>query len=152
MLHVVLVEPEIPPNTGNIARMCLAAGARLHLIEPLGFQIDDRQLRRAGMDYWHHCDIHHWPDLPAWTAAHRETRKWYFTTKTRRAYWNADFADGDALIFGKETRGLPESLLEANKEQLLTIPMAPAARSLNLGTSAGIATYEALRQIKNTTN
>ncbi|MFV0416439.1 MAG: tRNA (cytidine(34)-2'-O)-methyltransferase [Chthoniobacterales bacterium] len=148
MLHVVLVEPEIPPNTGNAARMCLAAGVRLHLIEPLGFQIDDRQLRRAGMDYWKLCDIHYWPDLSAWAAAHPKNRKWYFTTKTDRVYWDATFADGDALIFGKETRGLPESLLTANSEQLLTIPMTPEARSLNLGTSVGIATYEALRQIK----
>lgn len=149
MLHVVLVEPEIPPNTGNIARLCLAAGARLHLVEPLGFSLDDRALRRAGMDYWHEVDVHRWPDLATLRAAAGAARFYFFTTKTDRAYWNARFADGDYLVFGRETRGLPESLLAAEAAHCLTIPMAPGARSLNLATSAGIALYEAKRQLAN---
>lgn len=149
MLHIVLVEPEIPPNTGNIARLCLAAGARLHLVEPLGFQIDDRALRRAGMDYWHEVDIRQWPNLQTLeTEAGPAARWFYFTTKTKRAYWNVAFADGDYLVFGRETKGLPESLLAANPESCVTIPMMPDARSLNLATSVGIALYEAKRQIR----
>lgn len=147
MLHVVLVEPEIPPNTGNIARLCLAAGARLHLVEPLGFSLDDRALRRAGMDYWPEVDVRRWPDLGALRAEAGEARFYFFTTKTTRVYWDATFHDGDYLVFGRETRGLPESLLAAEEPRCLTIPMAPGARSLNLATSAGIALYEATRQI-----
>jgi tRNA (cytidine/uridine-2'-O-)-methyltransferase len=149
MFHIVLVEPEIPPNTGNIARLCLAAGARLHLVEPLGFQIDDRALRRAGMDYWHEVDIRRWPNLHALQADAGERGRWfYFTTKTERAYWDVAFADGDYLVFGRETKGLPESLLAAHADQCVTIPMMPNARSLNLATSVGIALYEAKRQIR----
>ncbi len=147
MLHVVLVEPEIPPNTGNIARLCLAAGARLHLVEPLGFSLDDRALRRAGMDYWHEADVHRWPDFATLRAAAAGARFHFFTTKTDQAYWHANFRDGDHLVFGRETRGLPESLLSAEAPHCLTIPMAPGARSLNLATSAGIALYEAKRQL-----
>ncbi len=147
MFHIVLVEPEIPPNTGNIARLCLAAEARLHLIEPLGFQIDDRALRRAGMDYWHEVDVHRWPSLDALVSTVDSAAGWhYFTTKTKRCYWDASFHDGDYLVFGRETKGLPESLLVANCDRCLTIPMAASARSLNLATSAGIALYEAKRQ------
>ena len=150
MLHIVLIEPEIPPNTGNIARLCLAAGARLHLVEPLGFSLDDRALLRAGMDYWHEVDVRTWPDFSALRAAAEPiARFFFFTTKTQRSYWNAAFNDGDHLVFGRETRGLPESLLAAHEPDCLTIPMAPGARSLNLATSAGIALYEAKRQIEN---
>lgn len=150
MLHVVLVEPEIPPNTGNIARLCLAAGARLHLVEPLGFSLDDRALRRAGMDYWHDVDVHRWPSFEFLRAAAATASRFYFfTTKSDRGYWDAAFRDGDHLVFGRETRGLPESLLAANEENCLTIPMQPGARSLNLATSAGIALYEAKRQLEN---
>ena len=148
MLHVVLVEPEIPQNTGNIARTCLAAGARLHLVEPLGFEIDGAALRRAGMDYWEQCDVQRWPSLEALRAAAGSARFFYLTTKATRVYWDAGFADGDYLVFGRETRGLPESLLAQEKEHLLTIPMKPAARSLNLATSVGIVLYEACRQIR----
>jgi len=148
MLHVVLVEPEIPPNTGNIARLCLAAGARLHLVEPLGFSLEEKALRRAGMDYWDQCDVKTWPSLEALQEASPGARFFYFTTKTQQVYWEADFADGDHLVFGRETRGLPESLLAAHAESCLTIPQQPAARSLNLATAAGIALYEALRQIR----
>ncbi len=148
MLHVVLVEPEIPPNTGNIARLCLAAGARLHLVEPLGFSLDDRALRRAGMDYWKEVDVRTWPGLPALELdAEPNARFYFFTTKTTRCLWDATFADGDHLVFGRETKGLPESLLADRREDCLTIPMTPAARSLNLATSAGIALYEAKRQL-----
>lgn len=144
--HIVLLEPEIPQNTGNIARTCLAVGARLHLIEPLGFSITASQLARAGMDYWKACDVHQWKNLAAWQEAHPSTRSWFFTTKSSAPHWHADFLPGDALFFGRETRGLPESLLAAHPDSLLRIPMQPQARSLNLATSVGIALYEACRQ------
>lgn len=147
MLHVVLVEPEIPPNTGNIARLCLAAGARLHLVEPLGFSLDEKALRRAGMDYWHLCDVKRWASLAELQASEPAARYFYFTAKASQVYWNESFQDGDFLVFGRESRGLPESLLRANPEACLTIPMQPDARSLNLATSVGIALYEAKRQI-----
>lgn len=160
--HVVLISPEIPPNTGNIGRLCVAAGARLHLVKPLGFQIDDRTLARAGLDYWPHLDWRLWESFGELQAAVEPTadqgigeraagvpaRFFYFTTKTTRPYWAATFQPGDYLVFGRETRGLPESLLVANAERCLTIPMAPAARSLNLATATGIVLYEALRQIR----
>ena len=148
MLNVVLVEPEIPQNTGNIARTCLAAGARLHLIEPLGFDLDGAALRRAGMDYWEKCDVHRWPSLGALRTEAGLARFFYLTSKATRPYWEARFGPGDYLVFGRETRGLPESLLEQEREHLLTIPMEPAARSLNLATSVGIVLYEARRQIQ----
>ncbi len=147
MLHVVLVEPEIPPNTGNIARLCLAAGARLHLVEPLGFSLDEKALRRAGMDYWHLCDVKRWVSLAGLHASEPAGRYFYFTTKASRVYWNEAFKDGDFLVFGRESRGLPESLLRENVEACLTIPMQPEARSLNLATSVGVVLYEAKRQI-----
>ena len=147
MLHVVLVEPEIPQNTGNIARTCLAAGARLHLVEPLGFEIDGAALRRAGMDYWEKCDVRRWKNLEALRAEAGGARFFFLTTKGSNPYWDARFADGDYLVFGRETRGLPESLLVQEQEHLLTIPMSPAARSLNLATSVGIVLYEACRQL-----
>jgi tRNA (cytidine/uridine-2'-O-)-methyltransferase len=150
MLHVVLVEPEIPPNTGNIARLCLAAGASLHLVEPLGFSLDEKALRRAGMDYWHLCDVKRWGSLEDLQVAESTRRFFYFTTKASRVYWTETFRDGDFLVFGRESRGLPESLLKANAEKCLTIPMAPEARSLNLATSVGIVLYEAKRQISGT--
>lgn len=149
MFHVVLVEPEIPPNTGNIARLCLAADADLHLVRPLGFSLDDRYLRRAGMDYWQSVRVTIWDD---WETFRRErltaARCWFLTTKTTRAYTDAAFAAGDYLVFGRETRGLPESLLAARPAECLTIPMSPAARSLNLATAAGIVLFEALRQAR----
>lgn len=146
MFHVVLIEPEIPPNTGNIARLCLAAGARLHLVEPLGFSLDEKALRRAGMDYWKECDIRIWSSFEALRAESPQARFFYFSTKASRLYWEQNFADGDHLVFGRETRGLPESLLAAHPESCLRIPMQETARSLNLATSAGIALYEAIRQ------
>lgn len=147
MLNVVLVEPEIPPNTGNIARLCLASGARLHLVEPLGFSLDEKSLRRAGMDYWHLCDVTTWVSLDALQAANGNARFWFFTTKASSIYWNETFRDGDFLVFGRESRGLPESLLRENASSCLRIPMKPEARSLNLATSVGIVLYEAQRQL-----
>ena len=148
MLHVVLVEPEIPQNTGNIARTCLAAGARLHLVGPLGFVIDAAALRRAGMDYWEQCDVRRWESLEDLRREAGAARFHFLTTKATRPYWDAGFADGDYLVFGRETRGLPESLLATERAHLSTIPMAAGARSLNLATSVGIVLYEACRQLR----
>jgi tRNA (cytidine/uridine-2'-O-)-methyltransferase len=148
MYHVVLVEPEIPPNTGNIGRLCLAAGAHLHLVRPLGFSLDDRQLRRAGLDYWREVKVTVWDSLEQLQAAQpADARYWYLTTKASRAYWAERFLDGDFLVFGRETKGLPEPLLAANSGRLLTIPMqSESTRSLNLATAVGIVLFEALRQ------
>lgn len=147
MLNVVLFCPEIPPNTGNIGRLCHATGATLHLIEPLGFSIDDRAVRRAGLDYWEELAPVLWSSYDAFTASLPGGASLYFlTTKTDQIYWDAGFKRGDYLIFGPETRGLPESLLERNASRCLTIPQV-AGRSLNLATSAGIVLYEAIKQI-----
>jgi len=147
MLHIVLVEPEIPPNTGNIGRLCLATDSHLHLIKPLGFDISDRALKRAGLDYWKDVRVTVWESLAELqTAQPAGTHYFYLTTKTQRPYWEARFRDGDFLVFGRETKGLPEPLLEANRDHLLTIPMEPQTRSLNLATAVGIVLYEAVRQ------
>lgn len=147
MLNVVLVEPEIPPNTGNIGRLCLATGTHLHLVKPLGFSINDRELKRAGLDYWKDVKVSVWDSFAQLQAAQPAGARYFFlTTKARRIYWEAQFQDGDFLVFGRETKGLPEPLLEANPDALLTIPMAPQTRSLNLATSVGIVLYEAVRQ------
>ena len=147
MLHIVLVEPEIPPNTGNIARLCLAAGARLHLVGELGFSLDEKSLKRAGMDYWHLCDIQQWKSLQELQTKYTYGRFFYFSTKASKTYWDETFVDEDFFVFGRESRGLPESLLHANRDHVLKIPMTPDARSLNLATSVGIALYEGIRQI-----
>lgn len=147
MFHVCLVEPEIPPNTGNVARLCAATFTDLHIVGATGFRMDDRTLKRAGLDYWTEVNLHRHLDLERLYAALPESRFLYFTTKTEKSYADWQFAPGDCLIFGRETRGLPEDLLEANRERCLTIPMLnPKVRSLNLATSVGIALYEALRQ------
>ena len=148
MLHVVLVEPEIPPNTGNIARLCVAAGARLHLVEPLGFSLDDKFLRRAGMDYWSKCDVRLWPTFQDLRLKSGEARFLLLTKKRGRPYWDERFKDDDYLVFGRETKGLPESLLATNASHCLRIPMREEARSLNLATAAGIVLYEAVRQLR----
>jgi len=148
MLHVVLIEPEIPPNTGNIARLCLAAGARLHLVGPLGFSLDEKALRRAGMDYWERCDVRQWTTFAELRADDPAARYFFLTTKAESPYWDTNFQAGDYLVFGRETRGLPESLLAENSCACRKIPMAAEARSLNLATSVGIVLYEALRQIR----
>jgi tRNA (cytidine/uridine-2'-O-)-methyltransferase len=147
-LNVVLVAPEIPQNTGNIGRLCLAAGARLHLVEPLGFELGEKQLRRAGLDYWERVDIRIWPSFPELCSdAVAGAKFWFFTTKGQRDYWDVDYARGDYLVFGRETKGLPESMLEEHAESCVTIPMQEDVRSINLATSVGIGTYEALRRI-----
>ncbi len=145
--HIVLVEPEIPPNTGSIARLCGATDSTLHLVHPLGFRTDDRHLKRAGLDYWPHVHIVHWPDLDSFLAAQEERRLYFFTTKSERAYTSAVYRPGDMLIFGRETKGLPEEILALYSERCLGIPMSnPHIRSLNLAMAAGIVLYEAIRQ------
>ena len=147
-VHVALVEPEIPPNTGNIARLCAATFTPLHLVGKLGFRTDDKAVRRAGLDYWEHVDISYHLNVPALHAALNRCRFLYFTTKAKLVYTDFEYQAGDCLVFGRETRGLPEDLLHANWERCLTIPMPnPNIRSLNLATSVGIVLYEALRQI-----
>lgn len=144
-LHVVLVEPEIPPNTGNIARLCAATGCALHLVEPLGFSIDDRALKRAGLDYWDAVRLVVHPSLAAFLEAYPPERCWFLSTRASTAYAVAPFALGDLLVFGKETAGLPDALLAAHPERALRIPMRPGAvRSINLSTAAGVVTYAAL--------
>lgn len=146
MFNVVLIEPEIPPNTGNIGRLCLATGSRLHLVQPLGFEIDDRQLQRAGLDYWKEVDVQMWASFSKLQAAQGTDARYFFlTTKTKRPYFAVDFQAGDFLVFGRETKGLPESLLQSNAERLLTIPMQ-GTRSLNLSTAVAIVLFEAARQ------
>lgn len=148
MLNVVLVNPEIPHNTGAAGRLCLATGARLHLVKPLGFSIDDRQVKRAGLDYWKDVDLHLWEDWEEFSASIAPDAGLYLlTTKTNQSYWHAEFRDGDYIVFGPETRGLPESMLEQHAGQCLTIPMKEGStRSLNLATTVGIVLYEAVRQ------
>jgi tRNA (cytidine/uridine-2'-O-)-methyltransferase len=146
--HIVLVEPEIPPNTGAIGRLCAATHCHLHLVEPLGFRLDDRALARAGMDYWQQVTWRAWPDWKTLEEAHPAARFHFLTTKTKRSYLDADFRSGDFLVFGRETKGLPESLLARHAETCLTIPMAnEQARSLNLATATAIVLFEALRKI-----
>jgi tRNA (cytidine/uridine-2'-O-)-methyltransferase len=149
MLHVVLCQPEIAPNTGNIGRMCAVTQSRLHLIHPLGYVINDRNLRRAGMDYWKSLDVHEHADWAAFRASPAAPRRlWLFSTRAEKNFWDADFADEDGLVFGNEGSGAPDWLHAELAATRVTIPQANAAlRSLNLSTAAGIACYEALRQI-----
>jgi tRNA (cytidine/uridine-2'-O-)-methyltransferase len=144
--NVVLVEPEIPPNTGNVGRLCLATESTLHLVKPLGFSLDDRQLKRAGLDYWEDVDLVTWDSLDALIESKRPNDRYFFvTTKTNRACWDVQFRPGDFLVFGREAKGLPENLLAANEPGCITIPMA-STRSLNLATAVGIVLFEAVRQ------
>ena len=148
LLHIVLFEPEIPQNTGNIGRTCVAVDAKLWLVRPLGFRLDERHLRRAGMDYWQHLD---WEIVADWdTLQQRLTgrRMWLMTKTGQRCYTTADFARGDVLVFGSESRGLPPSLLQVDPQRCLRIPMRSEARSLNLACSVAVTAYEALRQIQ----
>jgi tRNA (cytidine/uridine-2'-O-)-methyltransferase len=146
VFNVVLVEPEIPPNTGNVGRLCLATGSQLHLVKPLGFSLDDKTLKRAGLDYWADVDVTTWESLEALQAGQSAAAQYfYLTTKTDRPYYQARFQKGDFLVFGRETKGLPEKLLEKNAGSCLTIPMQ-GTRSLNLATSVAIVLFEAVRQ------
>ncbi len=148
MLHIVLYQPEIPPNTGNIIRLCANTGFRLHLIEPLGFDMDDKKLRRAGLDYSEWAQLKTHPSLQHFIETVKPARLYACTTKGQKLYTEAAFAEGDALIFGPETRGLPEEILQPlPKEQLLRLPMQEQSRSLNLSNSVAIFVYEAWRQL-----
>ncbi len=145
--HIVLIEPEIPPNTGNIARLCGATGTVLHLVGKLGFSIDDKHLKRAGLDYWDAVDVRQWTDLEELQADFPDGRFWYTSKKASRTHVQADYQAGDFLVFGKETLGLSEELLQRNADYAIRIPIhSPVVRSLNLSTASGIVLYEALRQ------
>lgn len=147
-LHIALVEPEIPPNTGNVARLCAATGCQLHLVEPLGFRIGDRELKRAGLDYWEHLGVAVHPSLCAFLTATNHLQRWCFSTRARSLFTQAPFMLGDVLVFGKETQGLPQALIEADPTHALRIPQRPGSvRSLNLSTAVGIAVYTALARL-----
>ena len=146
MLNIVLVEPEIPQNCGNIARTCAATGCALHLIRPLGFDISEKAVRRAGLDYWHLVEVHDYENLADFFQRNQVHRLWCLSTKAPRSYVEADFQDGDYLFFGKETKGLPEDFLESHRDSCVRIPMRSEARSLNLSNAVAITLFEALRQ------
>lgn len=147
-MHIVLVEPEIPPNTGNIARSCAATGSVLHLVKPLGFKIDDKSLRRAGLDYWQHVKVEVHESLEEFMEEYGEQRMFLATTKGGNIYTDVEYQDGDMILFGKETAGLPRDFIEEHKEKAVRIPMSEDTRlrSLNLSNSANIILFEALRQ------
>ena len=146
-MNIVLVNPEIPQNTGNIARTCAATGARLHLIRPLGFDISEKAVKRAGLDYWHLVEVFDYESLDDFFAKNHVEQMWCLSTKAPRSYTEAQFSDGCYLFFGKETKGLPEDFLEAHRESCIRLPMRQEARSLNLSNSVAITVYEALRQL-----
>lgn len=146
MFNIVLVEPEIPQNTGNIARTCACTGSRLHIVKPMGFTVTDAKLKRAGLDYWDKLDITYYDNLDAFFEVNKCGRMFYLSKKAEMRYTDAAFTDGDFLVFGKETKGLPESLIIGNKDSALRVPMAAALRSLNLSNTVALVLYEALRQ------
>jgi len=147
MFHIVLVEPQIPQNTGTIGRLCVNLGATLHIIKPIGFDIDDKAVKRAGLDYWSKLDLEVWESFEAFLAVHPIGENTHLaTTKTDHLYFNANFKKGDYILFGSETKGIDEKVLLDHPDNCITIPMGGAGRSLNLGVSVGIVTYEALRQ------
>ncbi len=147
--QIALLQPQIAPNTGNIGRLCVATGTRLHLVRPFGFVLSDRNLKRSAMDYWDRLQLSLHDDDVAFFKAIDRSRCWFFTSKSDRSYWDAEYTDGDCLVFGSETRGLPESFLATNPDRCLRIPQAPGERCLNLSTAAGIGLFEALRKIHN---
>ena len=147
MLNLVLVHPQIPNNTGAIGRLCVNAGTSLHLIKPIGFDIDEKAVRRAGLDYWDKLDLHVWENLDEFFAANPKAKEGFFaTTKTDRPYFEADFKEDSFIFFGSETKGIPTDVLEAYPQQCITIPMTKEGRSLNLAISTGIILYEAIKQ------
>ncbi|UHA72357.1 tRNA (uridine(34)/cytosine(34)/5-carboxymethylaminomethyluridine(34)-2'-O)-methyltransferase TrmL [Paenibacillus sp. 481] len=146
-LHIVLVEPEIPANTGNIARTCAATGIHLHLVRPLGFRTDDATLKRAGLDYWHAVNIEYHDSFQEVLDKYADARFFYASTKATNHYCQFEYQDGDFFVFGKETKGLPAELIEANRETCIRMPMTKEVRSLNLSNSAAIILFEALRQL-----
>lgn len=145
-LNIVLIEPEIPQNTGNIARTCAATGARLHLVEPMGFKVDDKKLKRAGLDYWYLLDITYYSSTEDFFEKNPGGKFYYFSTKANKTYTDIEYPDKAYIVFGKETAGLPEELLHDNPDTTVRIPMISEARSLNLSNSVAIAAYEVLRQ------
>ena len=145
VINIVMVEPEIPQNAGNVARTCAATGARLHLVGPMGFTVDDKKLKRAGLDYWHFLDITYYRDINEFFEKNSGPF-YFFTTKARHVYSEVEYPDGCYLLFGKETRGLPEELLLENPDSCVRLPMIGKARSLNLSNTVAVATYEVLRQ------
>ena len=147
LLNIVLVEPEIPQNTGNIVRTCAATGTRLHIVKPMGFEIDDKKLKRAGLDYWHMVEVTDYENLADFFQKNQVHTMWCLSTKAPRGYTEASFSDGDYLFFGKETKGLPEDFLEEHRESCIRLPMRADARSLNLSNAVAITVYEALRQL-----
>lgn len=146
MFNIVLVEPEIPQNTGNIVRTCAATGTRLHLVRPLGFEVSDKYLKRAGLDYWHFVDITYYDSITDLFEKNKGARFFFFTSKGRHVHSDVKYKDGDFLVFGKETAGLPEELLKANEDTCVRMPMLGGIRCLNLSNAAAVAVYEALRQ------
>lgn len=146
VLNIVLIEPEIPQNTGNIARTCAATGARLHLVEPMGFKVDDKKLKRAGLDYWYLLDITYYKDIDDFFERNKNGKFYYFSTKADKTYADIDYPDNAYLVFGKETKGLPEKLLYDNHDTTVRIPMIGDARSLNLSNAVAVGVYEVLRQ------
>lgn len=145
-MNIVLHQPEIPANTGNIGRTCVATGTALHLIEPLGFHLDEKSIKRAGMDYWDKLDVTRYMNVQEFREKNPEVKIWYATTKAKRLYTEADFSPGDYIMFGKESAGIPEELLVENEETCIRIPMLEEIRSLNLSNAVAIVLYEALRQ------
>ena len=145
-MHIVLHQPEIPQNTGNIGRTCVATNTSLHLIEPLGFRLGEKELRRAGMDYWEHLDVTRYIDYQDFKAQHPGAKIWYATTKAKKCYTDVEFGMDDFIMFGKESAGIPEEILVDNEETCIRIPMGSDIRSLNLSNSVAIVLYEALRQ------
>ncbi len=147
MFHIVLVHPQIPNNTGSIGRLCVNTGSTLHLIKPLGFDISEKAVRRAGLDYWHKLDLHVYESLDDFFATHSHEARFFFaTTKVQTPYFNMQYAPGDFLFFGSETAGIPEEILARYNKQCMTIPMSKEGRSLNLAVSTGIILYDAIRQ------
>jgi len=145
-MNIVLHQPEIPANTGNIGRTCVATGSSLHLIEPLGFRIGEKELKRAGMDYWEHLDVHRYMNYEEFKSMNSGAKIWMATTKARRTYTEVEFGPDDYIMFGKESAGIPEEILVENEENCIRIPMLDEIRSLNLSNSVAIVLYEALRQ------
>lgn len=145
-MHIILHQPEIPGNTGNIGRTCVATGTPLHLIEPLGFRLDEKSIRRAGMDYWQHLDLHRYMNFEEFQKEHPDAKIWMATTKAKRSYTEVEFGPDDFIMFGKESAGIPEEILVEHEETCIRIPMLPTIRSLNLSNSVSIVLYEALRQ------
>jgi len=146
-MNIVLVEPEIPANTGNVARLCAVTGTPLHLVRPLGFSVDDKHLKRAGLDYWDMLEIHYYDSIDEVLAKFPDTSKFFLTSKATRSYTRVQYEEDSLLIFGKETKGLPEEIREKYPEDCVRIPMIPGARCLNLSNSVAVVTYEALRQL-----